>query len=129
MPSKAAQADGGRWRGMRRLVERIVRDGRASEALATAAEIQDYAPVEALLAAYALERKAVFDTRAVVKSQKAYAEATGFFDARPSCLELPATCGTGRDPDQSFLAHRSPATRATAMSTGSSLDRGRRRPR
>ena len=46
----------------------------------------------------------MFDTRDVVKSQKAYAEATGFFDARLSCLELPATCVTGRDPDQSFLA-------------------------
>lgn len=59
---------------------------------------------EELLVAYYLERSAVVQTREVLKGQAAYAAATGFFDARLTCLELPATCGAGRDPDETFLA-------------------------
>jgi HEAT repeat protein len=66
--------------------------------------IQGYAPGEELLEPYNLERRAVFQAQEVVKSQQAYAEATGFFDARLACLELPGTCVPGRNPDESFLA-------------------------
>jgi hypothetical protein len=66
---------------------------------------------EELLEPYRLERTAVRQTRDVLKAQAGYADATGFFDARLSCLELPATCAPGRDHDESFLAPS--LTRAT----------------
>ena len=94
------------------------------EAAANAiAQIQGYAPGEELLEPYALERRAVFQAQDVVKSQAAYAEATGFFDARLSCLELPATCIAGRNPDESFLAPS--LTRETRHGYVHRLDPGR----
>ena len=73
----------------------------AAEAIA---KIQGYAPAEDLLTPYNLEQQAAREAREVVKAQAAYAQATGFYDARLSCLEMPATCLTGRDPDETFLA-------------------------
>ena len=56
-----------------------------------------------LAAAYFNERRTRFELRFVVEAQAKYAAATGFFDARLACLELPATCAPGRDVDESFL--------------------------
>ena len=56
-----------------------------------------------LAAAYFNERQTRFELRRVVEAQAKYAAATGFFDARLACLELPATCAPGRDLDESFL--------------------------
>jgi HEAT repeat protein len=75
-----------------------------SKAAQAIASIQGYTPEVDLLTPYNLEHQALFDARAFVKAQNAYAKATGFFDGRLSCLELPATCAPGRDADESFLA-------------------------
>jgi hypothetical protein len=56
-----------------------------------------------LATAYFNERQTRFELRFVTEAQTKYAAATGFFDARLKCLELPATCAAGRDADESFL--------------------------
>jgi HEAT repeat protein len=56
-----------------------------------------------LALAYFNERLMRHELQRVTEAQARYAAATGFFDARLACLELPATCVPGRDVDESFL--------------------------
>lgn len=56
-----------------------------------------------LALAYANEGATRHELQRVAQAQAKYAAATGFFDSRLACLELPATCAPGRDVDESFL--------------------------
>jgi HEAT repeat protein len=56
-----------------------------------------------MAAAYFNERQTRIELDRVVQAQTKYKAATGFFDARLACLELPATCAPGRNVDESFL--------------------------
>lgn len=53
--------------------------------------------------AYGYEQATLIEVGRVLRAQLAYRSATGFLDARLGCVELPATCIPGRDPDESFL--------------------------